>query len=69
MADATLAPVFEPTPLPVRDIMPWAIFAAVIGVIAFYFTGLEQGATAVFDGSAIHEYVHDARHLLGFPCH
>ncbi len=30
---------------------------------------LHQGATALFSGSYVHEFVHDGRHLLGFPCH
>jgi cobalt transporter subunit CbtB len=34
-----------------------------------YLAGFEQGAVALFDGMAIHELVHDARHALGFPCH
>ncbi|NUU21542.1 MAG: CbtB-domain containing protein, partial [Streptomycetaceae bacterium] len=24
---------------------------------------------AVVSGEDVHEWVHDARHLLGFPCH
>ncbi|MEU7734314.1 CbtB-domain containing protein, partial [Streptomyces griseus] len=27
------------------------------------------GATAVISGEGVHEWVHDGRHLLGFPCH
>jgi hypothetical protein len=34
-----------------------------------YLVGMDQGATSVFPGSMIHEYLHDGRHLLGFPCH
>ena len=30
---------------------------------------LDQGATSVMSGDNVHEWVHDARHLLGFPCH
>lgn len=55
--------------IPVREIMPWAIFGLVLAVLAVYFVGAEQGALALFDGAAIHEFVHDGRHLLGFPCH
>lgn len=56
-------------PIPVREIMPWAIFAALLLALGVYFVGAEQGATAVFQGEMIHEFVHDGRHLLGFPCH
>jgi cobalt transporter subunit CbtB len=31
--------------------------------------GCEQGATSLIGGHMLHEWVHDARHLLGFPCH
>ncbi len=55
--------------IPVAKIVPWAIFGVVIMGLAYYFVGAEQGATSVFNGRGIHEFVHDARHLLGFPCH
>ncbi len=55
--------------IPLRQIMPWAIFGVVMMSVAFYFVGAEQGATSIFSGMGIHEFVHDARHLLGFPCH
>ena len=34
-----------------------------------YLVGMDQGATSVFSGEMLHEFVHDGRHLLGFPCH
>jgi hypothetical protein len=35
-----------------------------------YFVGFDQGATSLFGSDThVHEFVHDARHLLGFPCH
>jgi hypothetical protein len=55
--------------IPVSKVLPWAIFGAVCVTLAFYFVGAEQGATSLFSGMSIHEFVHDARHLLGFPCH
>lgn len=61
------APIARPIPL--ADIAPWAVFAAVVALILLYFVSTEQGAFALFDGMYVHEYVHDGRHLLGFPCH
>jgi cobalt transporter subunit CbtB len=55
--------------IPMRELLPWAIFALVIGLFLLYFVGTEQGAVAIFSGSGVHEFVHDGRHLLGFPCH
>lgn len=42
-----------------------------VALALYYFVGAEQGATSIFgsSGGDIHEWVHDARHLLGFPCH
>jgi hypothetical protein len=55
--------------IPIAKIVPWAIFGFVIMGLAYYFVGAEQGATSIFNGMGVHEFVHDARHLLGFPCH
>ncbi len=41
-----------------------------LALIAYCFVGYDQGAVSVFGSdSHIHEFLHDARHLLGFPCH
>lgn len=71
MADISLPPVARPvaTPIPLGKILPWAIFGGVLCLVALYFVGAEQGATSLFSGMYIHEFVHDGRHLLGFPCH
>jgi hypothetical protein len=55
--------------IPISKIVPWALFGIVIMGLAYYFVGAEQGATSIFSGMGVHEFVHDARHLLGFPCH
>jgi Probable cobalt transporter subunit (CbtB) len=46
-----------------------AAFAGVLALLLVYFIGAEQGATALISGHYIHEFVHDGRHLLAFPCH
>lgn len=41
-----------------------------LALIVYYFVGFDQGAVSVFGSDThIHEFLHDARHLLGFPCH
>ena len=55
--------------VPVRELVPWAVFAGVILLALLYLVGMDQGATSLFSGSMIHEFMHDGRHLLGFPCH
>jgi len=68
MSDMTYGSA-EPISIPLREVLPWAIFAGLVLLIGVYFIGSEQGATSIFKGLMIHEFVHDGRHLLGFPCH
>ena len=44
-------------------------FVGALALLAIYFVGAEQGATSLVPGMYVHEFVHDGRHLLGFPCH
>lgn len=53
----------------IRELAPYLFFGALMMLMILYFVGAEQGATSIVGGSSIHEFVHDARHLLGFPCH
>jgi Probable cobalt transporter subunit (CbtB) len=56
-------------PFSLVQVLPWLIFAGMLALVAIYFISAEQGAASLFSGTAIHEWVHDGRHLLGFPCH
>jgi Probable cobalt transporter subunit (CbtB) len=48
----------------------WLAGTAFLALLALYFIGIDQGAVSLFGSdSHVHEFVHDARHLLGFPCH
>lgn len=43
------------------------VFVALLG---YYFVGVDEGMTSVFGKTmVVHEWVHDSRHFLGFPCH
>ncbi|HET6355317.1 CbtB-domain containing protein [Streptomyces sp. NBC_00322] len=66
-APATAAPAI--TPISLTAIAPWALFFGVLMLVLLYFVGAEQGATSLISGENVHEWVHDGRHLLGFPCH
>jgi len=68
MADIALNPVAAPISIPLREIAPWLLFGLLL-LLAIYFVGVEEGATSVIPGMYVHEFVHDGRHLLGFPCH
>jgi hypothetical protein len=68
MSDKILTPDVSTTPIPVREVLPWVLFGALL-LLALYFVGAEEGATSIIPGMYVHEFVHDGRHLLGFPCH
>ena len=67
MSDTTMGRG-DAAPIPVREILPWLLFGALM-LLAIYFVGAEEGATSLVSGMYVHEWVHDSRHLLGFPCH
>jgi putative cobalt transporter subunit CbtB len=72
MSHASAGSIPQPTALPtipVNDLLPWALFGGLLMLLAIYFVGAEQGAIALIHGRYVHEFVHDGRHLLGFPCH
>ena len=48
----------------------WLTATTVLALLAIYFVGVDQGAVSLFGTDThVHEFFHDARHLLGFPCH
>jgi hypothetical protein len=60
----------KPVALPISRGLLWLLGAALLAVAVYYFIGVDEGAASVFGKSmAVHEFVHDARHFLGFPCH
>lgn len=69
MSLASSLPVTSPGAIPVREVLPWVIFAGLLFILGIYFVGVEEGALSIFSGMYVHEFVHDGRHLLGFPCH
>ena len=41
-----------------------------LALAVYYFVGVDEGMTSLFGKTmVIHEWVHDSRHFLGFPCH
>ena len=73
MSQTSVVPVsgagVEVPSIPFREILPWALFFGLLAVIAIFFISADQGAVSIPSGNAIHEWVHDGRHLLGYPCH
>ena len=67
-ASGHLPDVVYPPPISVRQAWPWALLGAAL-VLLIYFVGVDEGMASLVPGSSVHEWVHDGRHLLGFPCH
>jgi len=72
MSHSVAAPVVGAAALPtvpLRELAPWALFFGLLATLVIFFVSADQGAVSIPAGTAIHEWVHDARHLLGYPCH
>lgn len=52
-----------------QDLQPYVLLAGTLLFVLIYLIGAEEGALSLISGSTVHEFVHDGRHLLGFPCH
>ena len=64
------------TPLPGRELVVPALGALLLAMLVLYAIWFDQGALASpvthalsEKGGVLHEFFHDARHLLGVPCH
>lgn len=73
MTEATVSSIPQsipvPAAIPVRRLLPWSIFGFLLAAVLVYFVGAEEGAVSLVSGQYVHEFMHDGRHLLGFPCH
>jgi Probable cobalt transporter subunit (CbtB) len=68
----TAAPKVAPLSAPLSNgRVAWLLMLTIfLAVAAYYFVGVDEGMMSVFGKSmVIHEWVHDSRHFLGFPCH
>jgi hypothetical protein len=62
--------VTTPLVVPATRAILWLVGTALFALAVYYFIGVDQGAVSVFGNDThIHEFVHDGRHFLGFPCH
>jgi Probable cobalt transporter subunit (CbtB) len=60
----------RPVDLSAASAALWLAATTLLALLVIYFVGIDQGAVSVFGGDMhVHEFTHDARHLLGFPCH
>jgi hypothetical protein len=68
LSTPALAEAVHPPAISLREIWPWALFALAF-ILLSSMVDTNQGATSLFSGTWLHEWMHDGRHLLGFPCH
>jgi cobalt transporter subunit CbtB len=50
----------HPPAISLQEVWPWALFALALFTLMY---------TVAFQQGVLHEWMHDGRHLLGFPCH
>lgn len=68
IAPSASAPAIHPPKIELGQNWPFAILAFAL-VALVYMVGADEGAASLVPGTIVHEFVHDGRHLLGFPCH
>lgn len=73
MATHTALPLPAAAPLlpklSTRELLPWLLFGGLLMLVLLYLVGAEGGAASLVGGTWVHEFAHDGRHLLAFPCH
>ena len=72
LATSNLATPAVSTPLVDANVKTVALLVgvAILALLVYYFIGVDEGMISVFGKSMIvHEFFHDGRHFLGFPCH
>jgi hypothetical protein len=48
----------------------WLVATVLFSLLVYFFVGVDQGAVSVFGNDMhVHEFLHDGRHVLAFPCH
>jgi cobalt transporter subunit CbtB len=70
MSSTTARPTSTPVVISVPKTAILVATTLMLALAVYYFVGIDEGAVSVFGKSVVvHEFMHDARHFLGFPCH
>ena len=70
MSNTATAPAYTPVVISIPRMALQLTFIAMLALFAYYLIGVDEGMTSIFGNTmGVHEFVHDARHFLGFPCH
>ncbi|HVM27900.1 MAG TPA: CbtB-domain containing protein [Mycobacteriales bacterium] len=67
-------PAAPATPSAARSVVVNALLPALVATFTLFAVAFDQGqitgaVASGVDGMLMHELFHDARHMLGFPCH
>ena len=67
---AVISPIATPIVSAQARTVALLLGTAILALAVYYFIGVDEGAMSVFGKSmVVHEFFHDGRHFLGFPCH
>ena len=67
---AVISPISTPIVSAQAKTVALLLGTAILALLVYYFIGVDEGAMSVFGKSmVVHEFFHDGRHFLGFPCH
>ena len=72
MSNTSAIPTSVSTPIVNVNVKTVALLlgTSILALLVYYFIGVDEGALSVFGKSMVlHEFFHDGRHFLGFPCH
>lgn len=50
------------------EVPAWALMAMTLGLF-FCYVALQENGLIMSSWMTVHEFFHDGRHALGFPCH
>lgn len=63
-------PLASPAPLTNIRVTLLLSITVLLALFTYYLVGIDEGLCSLFGKTmVIHEWVHDSRHFLGFPCH
>lgn len=66
----TSSPHADSAPSTIRIAVPaWAWALALLALFVVYLALQDNGAVLSSAANTVHEFLHDARHALGVPCH
>jgi hypothetical protein len=70
MSSSTALPSTTPVVISLPRTALLLTAVSLLALAVYYFVGVDQGALSVFgNNTVLHEFMHDGRHFLGFPCH